>query len=231
MSTVDDALDAAWETPEKPRVRNFFGKLHLDAYHVTFEEEAEGKYKKVHYDPSRHPEDRRLQELKLEIYPLSNAPTKTTIVREMLSTHADFQRTLKPSLAKLGVGLRQVNNQWVQVEARPTSKYTDKKTGEEKDHTALAIVAVYATEGECQAAADALFKRTGNGSANGSPPAPPAPPVLNAMPPEAARILLATLWQGSGRNQTAFLAVIKTTPGISHLDLSSPEVVAAMEGR
>lgn len=217
----DAELDAALDAPSRPKNRHFFGQLTLDWENYTL---RKGEKRRL-WNAQTDGEDEKRLIISFSLHPLSSAPSRSPIKRDVIAQSREFDKFLRPSLAKLGIRLTTLKNAWVQVELVPDGgTYTkrDAATGTTsvEDSTALTIAAIYPDEAACEAAATALFKRNGEQSAPATQPAATAQPMAQDQADESLR----TLWKLSNENQDAFLAMLGNLAPFKHLTKDSPEI-------
>jgi hypothetical protein len=223
--TRDAELDAVQDAPARVQVRNYFGQMTLDWDNYVLHK---GEKRRLWSEQTDNEDDKRLI-ITFKLYPLPGAPSSNPIKREVIAQSREFDKYLRPSLAKLGVRLSNLKDAYCQIGLVPdggtyTKKVTDQATGavttEEADSTALTFVAIYPTVDAAQEASAKLFKRDG---ATAVTPASP-PPAPTAVSDDAAQQALEALWKVSGEKPDAFMATLGSLAPFKHLTLDSPEV-------
>lgn len=234
VNTRDAELDAVQDAPARVQTRNFFGQMTLDWDNYVL---RKGEKRRLWSEQTDSEDDKRLI-ITFKLYPLPGAPSNNPIKREVIAGSREFDKYLRPSLAKASVRLSALKNAYCQIALIPDGgtflkKTTDPTTGAEtsevSESTALTIAAVYPDEASAQDAAAKLFKRDGNGApSNGTAPtasAPSAPPAApTPVADDVAQQALETLWQVSGKKEATFMATLASLAPFKHLTLDSPEV-------
>lgn len=233
VNTRDAELDAVQDAPARVQARNFFGQMTMDWDNYVL---RKGETRRLWNEQTDAEDDKRLI-ITFKLYPLPGAPSTNPIKRQVIAQSREFDKYLRPSLAKLGVRLSGLKDAYCQIALVPdggtyTKKVTDQATRAETteiaESTALTFVAVYPNVDAAQEAAAKLFKRDGtgapsNGAASGAP-APAAPATPTPVADHVAQQALETLWKVSGEKETAFMATLASLAPFQHLTLDSPEV-------
>ena len=215
----------------KPSNRHYFGFIVIDAYPVVL---VKGQ-RRVLFDSLQHSEDRRVTAIDMTLTPLSRPGQDTfSIKKEPIAQSNEWARITKPSLDKLGLGTKDVNNRYVQVEAVPIGSYVNQKTGETKTATTFRFIAVYSDQAACQAACDEFYRsRTAAQPAATPAPASPANGTTPAAADSVERATLAkflpSYWakaKAAGPDSVHELEkLLASNPTLAkHFDLTSPEV-------
>ncbi len=232
MNPNDDPMDSAMTAQPLERTRIFFGQCAVDVWYCAL---VKGTGK-VPFDPAVHKS--RCTAIDIVISPLPNSPAQFNVDRKMIAESNEWAKIVLPSLKALSSDLRHINNRWVQIDQVPSGGKYMNKAGEEKERTTVKFLAIYATEQECQAAADAFWaarrqaeEAEPDETASAKPaPAQPAPQPAapdNASQRETALKFLPALWKASNYDPQVFADKIKKMPLIAdHFKISDPEVVA-----
>jgi hypothetical protein len=240
---TQDPMDRAMSAEYKPGPRTYFGQMGTDVWDCVLQRgdrEHNIKGGKVPFDPGQHSIDDRRTSIDLILSPLPRAgAAQYQVTRSMIAESREWARIVKESLRALNLDLRGLRDKWVQVQLVPTGgTYVDKQSGETKDRTTFKFAAVYGSQDECQAAADAFYSqfRNGNGGdangngANGNGTATAATSTGTAtvdLDRVGAAKFLPALWKAAGNNVKTFeQLILKTEPVNKYFDLSSPEVLA-----
>lgn len=229
-----DAYDDAMNPQPVSLERTYFGEVtNVDVWTCVLEK-GTGKRK---FDPGRDNPDQKRTAIKLQIAVEKKDGGSYTVDQDVINTAPEWQRYTLPSLRKLALDLRTLKGRWVKITRKPTGETYTNKSQEVKDRTAIVFEELYADRDACKAAADAFYasrsqSSNGNGQSNIEQPAPPqagapsaAPASGNTQERQFALDSLKILWQASGENQPAFLAMIAANPMISkYFSADSPEV-------
>ncbi len=229
---VVDPFASAVEAGERPD--RYFGEINL---HVTFVNLEKGAPKSA-WDSQIHAVGNRRTEVEVTILPLAESGLVNPLQRSVIAESQEWTKIVWPSLRALGVkdgpGLHALHGQFAAVEFATTGrKYTDKKTGEERESTTLKFTALYPDEVTATAAwrADrpgmaAPAATNGNGhtntNGNGHNPADDAERA-------ALTAFLPALVKQANRDPNRLAEIIAANPMISkHFDVNSPEVIDLM---
>jgi hypothetical protein len=225
----------AWEKANKaaPPTYTYFGQCFTDAQLVAFEEtgetKANGKPKKrmVPFDADRH--ERSVAKIDIEVVPLPEHNAQFNVEQSVPSFDRRWHSHTKKSLDTLGHTGADVNEQWVQVEKRPTGKkYSYVKNGERisGDETALIFLAVYPDEATCRAAYSEKFG-AGNQEATTEVPAN----SNGGAEKETAKAFLPALWAQANGDLVKMQELLESNPLTGKFfTIDSPEVVAIVQG-
>jgi len=223
-NTRDAELDAAQDAPARVQSRNYFGQMTIDWDNYVLKK---GEKRRLWNEQTDSEDDKRLI-ITFNLYPLPGSPSTTPIKKEVIASSREFDKFVRPSLAKLGVRLSALKDAYCQIALVPDGgtylKKNEDGTTEPAPSTALTFAGVYPTLEAAQEAAAKLFKRDGNaaGAPTGAPTTPtPAP---TAVSDDAAHQALEALWKVSGEKQEAFMATLGSLAPFKHLTLDSPEV-------
>ncbi len=168
QAQASDPFESADKAQPRTGGRHYFGSVLVDAWYAVLVK-GEGK---VVFDPAKHNADQRVTALEITLTPLprDGVVEYQQIRRELIAESAEWAKTIKPSLEKLGLTLKAVNNKWAHVEMVDTGRRYRNKAGEEKVATTFKFLAVYDSEADCRAACDAFYS-TRSGTAQ--PPQQP----------------------------------------------------------
>lgn len=155
----DDADNA------KPRDLELYGQIRIDPHFLFF---PGNKQKPVMFDPSIHPQDKRVCEVEMHLIPIPEQNINWDENLRILTFSPDWTKIVNPSIKALGVdGLRGLNNKWVRVAKVPGSrKRLDKDTGEDTGEfwSTYKFLEVYPDEKSCRAAYTGDFDEHNNAS-------------------------------------------------------------------
>jgi hypothetical protein len=171
------------------RARHYFGYVQVDAWHAVLVKGT--PHGKVVFDPQQHSADQRVTALVITLTPLPRAGRdEYTISRELIAESADWTRIIKPSLDKLGTGLKAIHGKYAQIELVDCGGYVN-KAGESKTRTMPRFLAIYPDEVTCQAACDDFYAGARSGGQEQQAAAAPqqAAPANDAERTTAARFL------------------------------------------
>jgi hypothetical protein len=209
--SVWDAINNAVE-PSK----HFFGLNTIDVWPCALVK-GQGK---VPFDDAVHANSQKRHAINICITPLPSSGLTYNTERETIAESADWAKYVLPSIHLLGLTPEQINNRYVQVELVKSGTYT--KNGEVKDLTMPRYVAVYNSEAECEAAANAMFGK----SSPATPAAAPAPAPTNGITRETALKFLPGLLASAGGDLDKASAILSTHNLLKdHFTINSPEVV------
>lgn len=214
---LEDPMDAAMEADYDP-TRTYFGQVAIDT-HFCVLQRGTGK---VVFDPAIHKMQDRRTAIGIDLYTLGDGRRESfALQRSLIAESKEWGQIVKPSLRALGIDLRTLHNRYAQVQMVPCGKWV--KDGEEKVLTTFKFIAVYNTEAECRAAADAFF---------GVAPGQSDEPASAASSPddpekETARRFLEPLWKSCNGDADRFYGLIKSNPLLDkHFHSGSVEVVS-----
>jgi hypothetical protein len=146
----------------------------------------------------------------------------------VIASSREFDKYVRPSLAKIGVRLSALKEAYCQIALVPDGgtylKKNDDGTTEQAPSTALTFAAVYPTLEAAQEAAAKLFRRDVNSAAAPTSSTSAAPATPTAVSDDAAQQALEALWKVSGQKEAAFMATLGSLAPFKHLTLDSPEV-------
>jgi hypothetical protein len=230
-----DAIDRAMDVDWNPTL-TVFGQCSVEVWDCVLEK-GQGK---IPFDAVIHSADRRCTAIDIAIQPLPGAKFTNPTERGMIAESREWSQIVKPSLRALNIDLRAINQRYVRVELVPTGQKYTNSNGETKDRTTVKFVAVYGSEGECQAAADAFFASRGSadGTNGASATASASQPNgnggngsgANVKERETASKFLPALWNASGKDVTKFAQSLASNPLTGrHFTLDSPEVIALIQ--
>lgn len=219
-ATYTDPLEAAMNATEQPQNRVYFGEVtQVDVWFCILQTGVG----KVLFDPHQHSMDQRRTAIKIVIVPTKG---DFNVETDTISTGKDWLKHTLPSLRTLNLDLRTLQGKYVQVKKVSTGEKYTNKSGEEKERTAMVVVAVYPDRAACLAAAEAHFAAYTNAQA-GDAPVAAAEPAVNEAEKATAAQSLPLLWAASGKNVQAFLAMVNSNAIISkHFPPDSPEITA-----
>jgi len=231
QTAPSDPFAAADAAKPGSRTRHYFGYVQVDAWNAVL---VKGTGKAV-FDPQVHSADQRVTALVISLTPLPRAGRdEYTIARELIAESSEWTRTIKPSLDKLGTSLKAVHGKYAQIELVELGQYTN-KAGEQKTRTMPRFLAIYVTEDECQAAADAFYSSIGGRQQAGPAPAAPAAaaPASDAERTMAARFLPALMNSAKAGDPEKLVdrflaAVAGNSLTAKYFTADSPEVVAVV---
>lgn len=201
----------------KPPSSTFFGEVQLDVWFCAL---IKGTGK-VPFDSGQHKPEQKRTAIDITITPLVSRGVTWVLERKLIAESRQWAGMVLPSIRALGASPKQLNGKYVQYEMKPTGRTWTGTDGAEKTETVPVFAAMFGTEDECEAAADAFYTapaETGNG--NGAQD--------GAEKATAAKFLPA-LWAQSKGDMTGFGNLISGNPLTNKFfDLSSPEVLAVI---
>lgn len=158
---TNDPFAAAVEAAERGSF--IFGEVQVTAQFVVLQK---GVGKATFVEGTHKPEERRT-EITFVVNPIEQSGFTQLVTRAMLAESAEWSRIVWPSLRDdCGIKqVREIDSKFVKVELVKTGrKWTDRKTGEEREGTTFKFHAVYPTQAECKAAysADGYSDRSSN---------------------------------------------------------------------
>lgn len=212
-----------WAAASDPQVRDgtgrWFGQVYIDVWACVLRK-GTGK---VPFDPTQHNVNDRLTAIKMEVIPLAEHNVGFTLMREMIAEFGSWPKVTLPSIKALGVDLRTVDKAWVSVELKPTGRKYTSNSGETKDETTFAVLAVFKDQAACQEA----FTIFNAGQEDHTAPA--TAPAENGKEKEVASQFLKPLWNASNGNQDMMAEMLAGNPLTSKFfTINSPEVQAVM---
>lgn len=221
-----DAIDRAMDVDWNPTL-TVFGQCSVEVWDCVLEK-GQGK---IPFDAGIHAAERRCTAIDFAIQPLPGAKFTNPTERGMIAESKEWSQIVKPSLRAHNIDLRAINQRYVRVELVPTGQKYTNSNGETKDRTTVKFVAMYGSEGECQAAADAFFASRGSGAGTNG-----ASATANATQPngngangkerETASKFLPALWNASGKDVTKFAQSLASNPLTSkYFTIDSKEVI------
>lgn len=213
MTNEKSPLEAANEA--QAPTQHFFGQVFINAWYCALVK-GQGK---VPYDPALH--TRRATAIDLTIVPLSTSGATFNIERSLIAESREWAGVILPSLHALGTTPQAINEKWVHAEMVPAGSYTD-KNGEAKSKTMPKILAVYQTEQEAEAAANAFF---GTQTYTEQQDAP-----TNNAELKVAEQFLPLLVNQAGGDVARLDAILKGNQLVSkYFDISHPEVLKLLK--
>ncbi len=218
--------------------RHYFGSLLVDAYNAVL---VKGQGKVV-FDPLQHGADQRVTAIEIVLTPLPRpGATEYQIRREIIAQSAEWTKTVRPSIEKLGLTLKGLNNKWAQIDMIDTGRTYTNKNGETKSATSIRFLAVYESQRECQDACDAYYagRARQREAAEATQPAPAPTPAngtngmngTNDAQRATAAKFLPALWNsarsgGADGTVDRFLNSIQKNPLTArYFDINSSEVI------
>lgn len=202
------------------------------------------------FDNQVHKPEQMRTEITISIAPLAGTRTQFETTRSFLAESEDWGKVVKPSLVKMGLGLKGVNNRFVRAELVPTRQYQKRDPQSRQPMlapdgkpvmataTALAFTNVYDDEGACLVAHRAQFGGDGTdvppaGTQPGMPGIAESEPVNETERATALQILKA-MAQGANGNAALLHGQVKSTPLLAKYyydagtDAFAPEVAALL---
>jgi len=139
-----------WEVADNAKPRDFelYGQIRIDPHFLFF---PGNKQKPIPFDPSAHPQDKRVCEVEMHLIPIPEQNINWDENLRVMTFSSDWTKIVNPSIKALDVdGLRGLNNQWVRVAKVPGNRERlDKDTGEK---TTYKFLEIYPDEATCRAA-------------------------------------------------------------------------------
>ena len=233
MTIRNDDPYASADAAEYNPTRTYFGQVHVDVWYAMLQKGIG----KVPFDAGQHDPARRVTAIDIEVTTIGER--SFTIKRELIAESKEWAQIVKPSLRNLNHDLRSIEGKWVQVDLADTGQRYTNKAGEEKARTTLKFVAVFDTQGACEAASSAYFTRGGEDSpVVGAAPPPTQPPAngngkaANSEAEKAtAAKFLPSLWKASGQDLAKMQELLGKTPLVNkYYTIDSPDVLAVIGG-
>jgi hypothetical protein len=229
--------DAAAEEADR-RFRIIYGFIEFDPRFVVLQKGAPGG--KAVFDPNVHDAKRRLTAIEVAIQPVAGSPSQYSQTRDFIAEFRNegWLKVTLPSIKALGLTLPEVNKRYIKAEMVRTGETFEGTKGiVHKD--APKILAVYASEDEAMAAANAETTQvhrtsveeeiptglpTNGHSANGGSDTERAT-ALSFLP-----ALLKQARNGNGMDLSKVEEIIKANPLLNkYFSLTSPEVIEATQ--
>lgn len=144
-----------WEVADNAKPRDFelYGQIRIDPHFLFF---PGNKQKPVPFDPSIHPQDKRVCEVEMHLIPIPEQNINWDENLRILTFSPDWTKIVNPSIKALDVdGLRGLNNRWVRVAKVPGNRERlDKDSGEKTGEfwSTYKFLEVYPDEATCRAA-------------------------------------------------------------------------------
>jgi len=226
---MSDVWDTANDTTMGPK--RYFGQVMTDAFFVHI---AKGEPKEQ-FDPARHSAGQKFTQIKIGAICTKADGSTYDLNREIICEFGrEWAGIVLPSLKKLGVHPRDLNDKWASWEMVENGQsWTSKTTGELVKGTTFKFVEFFDSEEACRAAEAAFYNRSRD-ETSGTGEAPlPMPPTEDEVNKEraGAAVFLPTLWKLAAGDPDAFYAAIGNQPALAKFfDSNSPEVVALVEG-
>ena len=160
---TNDVWDAAEEAKELPKV--YFGEVKFDPWFCVLVK-GQGK---VPFDPREHKAGQRRTAMDISITPLPSRGLDFITERSMIAESRQWAGTVLPSIKALGLSVQSLSGKWAQYEMVRTGRTWTNADGETKHETVPKFLAVYDSEQEAEAAAEALFGGNGDGTSEPIP--------------------------------------------------------------
>jgi len=228
--TTYDPYAAAVEDAEKP---NFvWGQVQVTARAIVLVK-GQGK---VPFDPQIHRDEDRVTSIELILNPMAETRLTKLITRESLSNSRSWAAITWASLRdNCGMrNLRELDGKFAKMElVKSGRKWTDKKSGEEREETAMKFHAIFADEATAHAAwiaengdpVEATNSTSDAMAIDMSPQSTPAEDPGRAT----ALAFLPALVASAQKNRDALKTLIASMPPISkYFTIDSPEVAALL---
>lgn len=221
-----DPYDTAASTTVGPK--KYFGQLLTDAFYVYIKKEEP----KEVFDPARHPASNKFTQIKIGAMCTKADGSTYDIDREIICEFGrEWAGIVLPSLKKLNVHPRDLNDRWASWEMVENGQsWTSKTSGELVKGTTFKFSEFYADEAACRAAEAAFYNRGVEESEENLDDTHPMPEDDDKERASAA-VFLPTLWKLAQGDPDAFYAAISNQPQLAkHFDSNSPEVQAIVAG-
>lgn len=219
-----------WEVADnaKPREFEYYGQVKADVWFGFF---PGGGAKPIPFDPTAHPEDKRITMIDIQIIPIAEQSVSFDIRKNYTHFDPDWTKITLPSIKALGAdGLRALNNQFVrvvQVDGKKEKKDdTGKKTGE--FFKTFKFLDVYPDQAACENA------YAGNGHSHTEDTAPVSSDDAEKNTALAfAKVIVQQTVKGETDPQKAIDAVSKAIAGFPTISKyftgSSPEIFSLIQ--
>ena len=225
---MSDVWDTANDTTMGPK--RYFGQLLTDAFFVHI---AKGEPKEQ-FDPARHNAGQKFTQIKIGAICTKADGSTYDLNREIICEFGrEWAGIVLPSLKKLNVHPRDLNDKWASWEMVENGQsWTSKTTGELVKGTTFKFSEFYPDEDTCRAAEAKFYNRVRDEtSGTGDEPLPMPPTQAEADKERAVWAqFLPMLWTQTQPDTKAFYDAIAGNPNLAQLfDSNSPEVVAIVE--
>lgn len=167
QSVKDPAINDPFQSAEDPQqlkyTNEYWGQVGVDAWFCVLEKGVG----KVPFEPNQHSMDRRLTAITMGIIPVPASGLEWSVDRDYIAEFRDWNAITLPSLKKLGVSLRDLDQKFVHVKLTETGETYVNSQGETKEKTVFEFLELFDTLEACEAA---YIQEKGDrpNSANGS---------------------------------------------------------------
>lgn len=222
-----DPYDTAASTTVGPK--RYFGQLLTDAFFVYI---SKGEPKQV-FDPGQHPPAKKFTQIKIGAMCTKADGSTYDIDREIICEFGrEWAGIVLPSLKKLGVHPRELNEKWASWEMVENGQsWTSKTSGELIKGTTFKFLEFYSDEISCRAVEATFYKRPVEKPEPNLDATHPMPPEDDSQERANAAVFLPTLWALAQGDPDAFYAAISNQPQLAKFfDSNSSEVAATVAG-
>lgn len=215
--TTDDPFSRAMNPQERQQERTYFGVVAIVDVWDCVLQKGVGKRP---FDPTQDDINQRSTAIKLSIEVEKRDDTTYTIDQDTLDWSKEWLKFTLPSVRQLGIDLRNLKNQYVQIKRENTGETYTNKSGEVKEKSAIVFIAVYPDQQTMKVAADAFYTPRGG----------TAPSAATATPPDDGEYgfavqTLGMLWKAVKEDEDKFLHAIGNNPMlVKYFNANSDEV-------
>lgn len=227
---MSSAFDSAVATAENKGI--YYGQIHLTADYVVL---LKG-YGKLSYIEGQHdPKDRRV-EIGMVLSPIDEMGITNLIRRSCIDSFTEWTKIVWPSMRDICKVKRpdELDGKYIKVQLVQCGTYPDKKTGEEREKTAMKFLTVYSDESTCKSAfaTDGNTPREAQQTMSTAHTQSAADTMAVDMTPAAsnterqtALMFVETLVKQTAGNRDQLAQLISTMPFIAKwFSVDSPEV-------
>lgn len=219
--TTDDPFSAAMNPQERQQERTYFGIVSIVDPWFCVLQKGVGKRP---FDASADDINQRSTAIKLQIEVEKRDGTTYTIDQDVMDWSKEWREFTLPSIRQLGIDLRDLKNQYVQIKREATGETYTNKSNEVKDKSAIVFIAAYPDQEAMKAAADAFYAPR-NGSPTPEAQTAPATDTTDSGERAFARQTLDAMWTFCKGDKTKFLETLHANAMVlKHFPEDSNEV-------
>jgi hypothetical protein len=217
---TDDPFAASMNPTQPTQDRTYFGEVvTVDAWFCVLEK---GKGKRV-FDPTTDDINQRSTAITISVECAKRDGGTYTVDQDVLDWTKEWREFTLPSLRQLGVDVRNLKGQFVQVKRQPTGETYKNKQDEVKNKSALVFMATY-PDLEAMRVASEVFYTPRNGQSEASAPAT-QPEATDSGERAFALDTLNALWKFCKGDKAKFLEALRANPMVlKHFPEDSDEV-------